>query len=330
MRATLTVFVALLSVTGAAHARPPSAPVVHSVVVRPGNKSAVALPSRVTPDAAFSVPKPSSPPPPTQLEARIANAAVFGGYLAVAVWARFAWYAGQDQSDSFVVLDEGWFGSDTYAGGADKLGHFYSCYLATRMTVLALRKGGFSPTARRTLASVMTMAFFTGIEVKDAYHLNYGFSWSDMVANTLGTALGVAMQAYPALDRWLDVRLEYFPSAAYLQRLRNGDPNVGEDYSGMNYALWLKLNAVAALRQTLARYIDVGVGFGTIGYKPGPQPQRRQELSLRISLNATRLVDDAFEPRSRTFRWGALRFLTEMVTIPGTSAGVTVYQADAE
>ena len=51
-------------------------------------------------------------------------------------WGIAQWEYGQN---SMHTTNEGWFGSNTDNGGADKLGHLYTTYAATRAFALSIR-----------------------------------------------------------------------------------------------------------------------------------------------------------------------------------------------
>ena len=118
-----------------------------------------------------------------------------------------------------------------------------------------------------------------------------------------------------------DLRVQYWPSSAYLEKLDGSSPcptggcsrwNIAEDYSGQYYLLALHLGAIHALRDQSwggwARFVDVAAGFGTRGYKPDP-PSRtlpdyahHQNLYLGVSLNAQGLFDWMLGGRSEPAR----------------------------
>ncbi len=272
---------------------------------------------------------PKRRPEPVHLDA---VGAVVGVHLGFAAWTYFAWYKKQVRSDHFLWRDEGWFGPETYAGGSDKLGHAMANYALTRGTAQLLDSAGLGPAARLILANLLTMTSFVVVEIKDGYHDNFGFSWGDIIANLTGNVIGTTMELWPALDRALDLRLEYVPSRDYLSALSSDDANVGEDYSGMRFAAYLKGSAIdwrfAKLygAEQLLRYVNIGVAYQTIGFKPIRRTVRRQIITLRVALDVQVLIDDYVYGGRRANSGGLAHFASEMLTLPLTSRGPKLYE----
>ncbi|MBK9037172.1 MAG: DUF2279 domain-containing protein [Myxococcales bacterium] len=86
-----------------------------------------------------------TPPPDHRWRA----AAVVGGlYVGFSAWAYVAWYRDVESLDEFGVGGDGWFGRNTYAGGADKLGHAWATYTLGRATTGVLRCWAASAASR--------------------------------------------------------------------------------------------------------------------------------------------------------------------------------------
>ncbi len=244
-----------------------------------------------------------------------------------------AWWANQDASNGFHFRDEGAFGSSTYAGGADKLGHFYSTYVFTRMYSDILEWGGFSRAVSMVGASVLTAAFFTGVEVKDGYAPQYGFSVTDLAANLAGQVTALGFMLVPELDEAVSVKVMYFPSADYA---RSPSLNIMEDYSGQTYLLAFHLavlpgvaNAKGSVLRSL-RYVDVSLGYATRGYAPvpaTPQPLR-QLTSVGLSLNLQSAFDDLLSAPSEPRPTGSavVHFINEVYQPPYTRLPVVTYE----
>ena len=154
-------------------------------------------------------------------------------YAATYTWAYFAWYRGRERTEHLVLENDGWFGANTYAGGADKLGHAWASYAANRLTTRMLRVGGWGELPSGFVGSVTSMGFFTFIEIKDGFNPGTGFSWGDLVFDAAGNALALAFETSPSLDAMFDFKVYYRPTDLYLQSLiERGVVDAGEDYSG--------------------------------------------------------------------------------------------------
>ncbi|MCB9740439.1 MAG: DUF2279 domain-containing protein [Deltaproteobacteria bacterium] len=246
-------------------------------------------------------------------------------HAAFAVWTWAIWYRKLTPSDEFLIRREGWFGADTYAGGADKLGHFLGNYALTRGTSQLLEAAGLRPVPRLLLANGLTFFSYLMIELKDGKHARFGFSPEDMVANLTGNLVATAFELWPALDDALDLRLHYVPSDAYVQRVTGDEANVGEDYSGMRFELLLKgAFFVPPPRQTppalhALRYLMVGVGYATRGYKPVLEPNPLRQLSVVVALDVQTLLDELLYDRLPGRGRRLMRFATEHIALPYTT-----------
>jgi hypothetical protein len=229
--------------------------------------------------------------------------AVGGLYAGLSTWAYFAWYYNVPDLQAFKVGGDGWFGPETYAGGADKLGHVWANLALARGTTEILRWGGWRPLPASLIGSGLAWTFFFFVEIKDGYY--YQLSPGDMVGNTAGALLSAAMTNWPALDRAVDFRVQYYPSDEYLDALReDGDIDVAEDYSGQTYLLALHLSAIPDVANYgawtyLSRYVDVAVGYETRRYRPVPEDRaaavRKQSLFIGLTLNLQGILDHALE-----------------------------------
>jgi hypothetical protein len=251
-------------------------------------------------------------------------------YATFTTWAYVAWYHDVPELPAFAVGQDGYFGIDTYAGGADKLGHFMVNYAMTRGSTSLLRRGGWKPLTASVIAGGLSALYFAFIEVKDGFY--YELSPGDLIANTLGAVTAAAMENLPELDRYLDLRIEYWPSDAYRRVLDGEDSdintlNVAEDYTGQKYLAALHLGAIDPIvaQARLLRYVDVVAGFRAVNYKPHDSRgtdvlPRRQELYLGVSLNAQAVWDRLFERRGTVRAIGHDTF--EIVNVPFTSAAI--------
>lgn len=258
-----------------------------------------------------------------------------GFYAGFTTWTYFAWYRKgcrpePKPCDDFLWGRDGSFGVETYAGGADKLGHAWATLGLARLgTEMLYQWGGYGRRTSTIVGTALSEALFLGVEIRDGF--SYQFSYWDFIFNTLGAGLAFAQSTWPRVDEFVDFRVEYFPSATYRSRFSGkGDVDIAEDYSGQTYLLALHLGGFHGLRDSRwgwwARYVDVAVGFETRGYKPEPlveptEPEsvtHRQTVFLGVTLNAQGLFDrllDRRAPRARKVLHGVF----EMFNLPYTT-----------
>lgn len=259
---------------------------------------------------------------------KVGSASIVGAiYVTAWTWVSAAWWTRLHDSTGFTILNEGSFGIDTYAGGADKLGHYYTNYIMNRGFAGILEWGGFPRTGSIITATALTTAFFTAVEFKDAYHLKYGFSFGDITANVSGQATALALMLVPELDRAVSVKIMYFPSQDFFHALSTEGPlNTPEDYTGQTYLVCYHLASLPLVNRekTLGalRYVDLSLGYGTRGYKPVPDPPTpvREELSFGFNVNLQAAFDDLLWPKRGTPSTGTqvVHFVNEVYQVPYT------------
>jgi len=261
-------------------------------------------------------------PEPEDRKLRWKNAAVIGGITTIVGYygANNWWEDGF--SGSFRTVDEGGFGQDTYAGGADKAGHIYFTYTGSRLLTRAFEAIGNDPGHALRLGAWTSFGVMTGVEVIDGMSKQFRFSMEDAVANAAGAAFGVLMEVYPRIDALLDFRLLYQRSDD-ARRIGGTDPLA--DYSGQTYLLALKADGIPRLREVPAvRYLELLVGYNTRGYEPNDgtmyDPHRR--IYYGIGINLSRLLSDTVFRRG--LKGGKVQRGTdtvlEFLEIPGTAA----------
>ncbi|OFZ66035.1 MAG: hypothetical protein A2V79_04120 [Betaproteobacteria bacterium RBG_16_56_24] len=264
---------------------------------------AAAAPATITEDTMVM---PGDPPQ----NLRLRNSLIIGvGATLVAVYGAQNWWQ-SGFGGSFDTANEGWFGSDTQYGGADKLGHLYSNYAGVRLLTPLFESAGNGRDASVSLAAWSTLGIYTAVEVVDGYSRNWKFSPQDAIANAAGALLGVVLETHPDLDEIIDFRVDYRRSP----RTSSFDPF--GDYSAQTYLFVVKANGFAPLREyRILRYFEAALGYGTRGYDSG---ERHRDAYAGLSLNLSRLLaDGAYDGRmhSTAFQRGTDR-LFELVQFP--------------
>lgn len=246
-------------------------------------------------------------------------ALILGETLGLAWYGKRKWW--QDGFEGrFRKVDEGWFGQHTYAGGADKAGHFYMNYVSSRLLAKAFRHFGNDPDDALYMGAALTLGTMTAVEVIDGYSKRWRFSREDAAMNVLGTGAAILFEKYPRLDDLVDLRFYYRPSAA-----EGGKFDPGSDYSGQTYLFVLKASGIPALRdRPWLRYVELAAGYGTRNYvteRPDLVDQRRRQLYFGISLNLSELLGRTVfknSPADRPARQ-LVDTALEYVQLPGTA-----------
>ena len=123
----------------------------------------------------------------------------------------------------------------------DKFGHFEDAYFTSDLAGKIYRWSGFSGNTSVWLGALSGWFWMLEIEVSDAFMAEWGFSWGDMLANTLGSAFYVLQQHnYDALGG-IHPKFSWHTSEAWKEDKYNKDPQAFfEDYEGMTF--WLTVN----------------------------------------------------------------------------------------
>jgi len=270
------------------------------------------------PAPVFAEPAPDAVPRGLQWK----NAAVIGGIgITVGIYGANGWWK-DGASGSFRTVDEGWFGRNTYAGGADKAGHAFFTYAGARLLTRGFEALGNDPGRALRLGAWTSLGVMTGVEVVDGFSKKFRFSMEDAVANAAGAAFAVLAEIDPRVDALLDFRLLYRRSDD-ARRLGEADPIA--DYSGQTFLLAVKADGVPRLREVpVARYLELQVGYNTRGYEPtdGVKIDPHRRIYYGVGINLSRLLSDTVfrgDLRGGKIRRGADTVL-EFLEVPWTAA----------
>lgn len=210
---------------------------------------------------------------------------------------------------SLIVLDQLWYKDYPRSGfrfindsedwlQMDKAGHVFSSYQLGRLGADAYNWSGSSRKDQLIFGSLYGLAFLSTVEIMDGFSEEWGFSWSDMLANSLGTGLLVSQELL-----WDEQRLvlKYsFNSTKYAAQRPNrlGDGLYEEflkDYNGQTY--WLSANINSFLKSDdIPNWLNIALGYGADGMLTGsPQDEvfinqnRVRQYYLSMDVDLTRI-----------------------------------------
>ncbi|HQR68767.1 MAG TPA: DUF2279 domain-containing protein, partial [Thermoanaerobaculia bacterium] len=227
--------------------------------------------------------RPPPPPAPPKLFDTKTTLFTAGVVVATPLAGYFAWWK-DDWTGHFRVTDEGWFGEETYTGGADKASHITFSYMFTLAFQSTYRALGKSPAEARGLAFGLTVLSGLLIEVGDGFS-RYGFSWQDLAADTIGAGVATLVDAFGLKDT-VGLRFGWVSNSIPPPCCRYY--GFGSDYSGEIYAADLKLAGLLPRMGTPpgpARFFLVGVTYGSKGYRHSPPWYRQRQLGVEIGLS---------------------------------------------
>jgi len=202
------------------------------------------------------------------------------------------WYSDYERSSFRTVTDsEEWL-------QMDKLGHIFSSYQLGRLGANTLNWAGVSEKDQLLYGSTLGFGFLTAVEVMDGFSEEWGFSWSDMLANLTGTGLYVGQEL---LWREQRITMKYsFNTSPYASQRPDalGDGFFEEflkDYNGQTY--WLSANINAFIpNKTFPNWLNIAFGYGADGMLTGdpediafPNQNRTRQYYLSLDVDLTRI-----------------------------------------
>jgi len=149
----------------------------------------------------------------------------------------------------------------------DKFGHTFTAYNLGRVGAELLNWSGVSKKDQLIYGATLGFAFLSAVEVFDGFSEEWGFSWSDIGANALGTGIYVGQVLL-----WDEQRivLKYsFKRTNYASERPNTLGNgfleeVLKDYNGQTY--WLSANLHSFFKESnLPKWLNVAFGYGADG-----------------------------------------------------------------
>jgi uncharacterized protein YfiM (DUF2279 family) len=242
-----------------------------------------------------------------------------GVIAAVPVVGELVWWKGNERGD-FHFVDEGWFGEDTYAGGADKVSHFFFGYMAGTELSKWYQRLGNSPKQSRMLAVGLASLGGALIELGDGMTEVYGYSWGDVAANFAGALAAAGIEA-GRVDDLVGMRFGFVPADIPPPCCRAF--GFGHDYSEDVYSLDFKIAGAfrrAGKRPGPAAFFLVSLTYGTKGYRFSPPEVRERNIGIDLGLNMPEILLAIGVPKNKW--WGEI-LLTffKYVRLPYTAFG---------
>jgi hypothetical protein len=149
----------------------------------------------------------------------------------------------------------------------DKFGHAFTSYSLGRVGADILNWSGVRKKDQLIYGATLGFAFLTTVEILDGFSEEWGFSWSDIGANALGTGLYIGQELLWDEQRMV---LKYsFHTTNYAPQRPNtlGKGFLEEalkDYNGQTY--WLSVNLRSFFKEVkLPKWLNIAFGYGADG-----------------------------------------------------------------
>lgn len=145
----------------------------------------------------------------------------------------------------------------------DKMGHFYTNYHLAMNASQLYQWTGLPRNKSIALGSSIGFGFQTTLEIFDGFSTEWGFSWYDMLGNTLGTA-SYALQEIAWKEQRILPKFSYSPSPFADLRPEVLGSNFSEqllkDYNGQTY--WLSINPSTFFKNSkLPKWACFSIGY---------------------------------------------------------------------
>ena len=224
--------------------------------------------------------KPETPLTDDELRNRVIYTNLIGAGVVMA-WGTAFW-------DYFtitpVIKNEGWFEKDSKYGGADKLGHMYSTYLWSLGFTSLYEYWGMKENDAILYGPLTSWTFQFLMEVGDSFSESQGFSYEDVVMNTVGAAFYYVREKYPEVKRKVDLRLEYIPDF-------KSDVDIFTQYNSMKYLFALKFSGFDSMEDTVMKYFELQLGYYSRGYQDDKNYNSTERVTyIGLGLNASEVL----------------------------------------
>ena len=217
----------------------------------------------------------------------------------------------------FHFTEEGWFGRDTYAGGADKASHFVSYYVVTRLLTEVYGDLGMSTKDSRLLGAGVASLAGLANEIGDGAN-KYGFSYEDLIADVVGAGAALAT-AHFGLNDLIGFRAGLVPAP----EVDDPKDDLGKDYTHEIYTADLKIAGLSrrlCWRPGPARFLLLSATYGVKGYPQAEPEVRERQIGIEIGLHLTEILRAVGVPETKW--WQRVLFvILDSIRFPYTSVG---------
>ena len=184
----------------------------------------------------------------------------------------------------------------------DKAGHMYCAYYESLASYEALRWAGLGKTKALWMGGSAGLLFQTPIEIFDAIYEGWGFSWSDMIANTAGSLLFVVQEAVFD-EQLIKMKFSYYPSGYPKYHSILGETPLESFFLDYNaHSHWLSANLQSMTGyEKIPAWLNVAIGYSANGMikefdnpeyyqgKPFPHLDRYRQFFISLDVDWTRI-----------------------------------------
>lgn len=219
-----------------------------------------------------------------------------GAYLSGLSFLKYIWYKDHERVP-FHLYDD----SRGYLQ-MDKFGHAYGAYWESYSAYYLLRRAGVKKKQALIFGGPMGLIFQTPIEIFDGLYEGWGFSWSDMIANTFGSSLFVIQEALFDEQVFL-MKFSYSPSIYPSYHAHLGESHLERfflDYNAHTYWFSGNLQKLTGFKK-IPSWLNIAFGYSANGMiyefdnptyyrgKPFPQLERYRQYVFSLDIDFTKI-----------------------------------------
>ncbi len=230
-------------------------------------------------------------------------------YLTTLIGLNSLWYKDYPRSSfHFIDDNEEWL-------QMDKIGHMMTSYYMGVTGMQAYDWADFNRKEAIWYGGLSGSIFLTIVEVLDGFSKEWGASSSDLVANTIGSALCIS-QALIWDEQKIQLKYSYKPTKwAEKNPSQLGSNHLEralKDYNGQTY--WMSFNVKSFLQQEyIPEWLSFSLGYGAHFMKePYPsnidQVWRKRQYYLSFDVDLNRINSDSRFINSLLHTFGFLKF----------------------
>ncbi len=219
-----------------------------------------------------------------------------GAYVGGISFLSFVWYKDSER------VPFHWYDDSKGYLQMDKGGHAFTAYHESLAAYSALRWAGVSKKKALLFGGPVGLIFQTPVEIFDGLYENWGFSWTDMAANTLGAALFMSQEAL--FDKQIvRMKFSYAPSGypAYHHSLGESElESFFLDYNAHTYWLSGNINGLTGTSK-VPKWLNVAFGYSANGVikefsnptfyrgKPFPELDRYRQYLFSLDIDFSQI-----------------------------------------
>lgn len=194
------------------------------------------------------------------------------------------WYADFERSKFHTINDNNeWL-------QMDKMGHVFTSYQMAKIGANLLHWSGVKKEHQLLYGATLGFGYLAAVEIMDGYSEEWGFSWGDIAANAVGTALYISQDLL-----WREQRIAVKYSFHQTNFSDISPEKLGEsfleqllkDYNGQTY--WLSFNLHAFFKNSrIPKWLNLAIGYGAEGMVSGVRYVQNTENQIVESFDRYR------------------------------------------